>query len=247
MGAAAMILGVVFANMEGQFKIGPQGLEGSLIANTASAVIHEASSRGLLDAQTAEALGDAVRAAADEDADEHSAETIATDAINHMLERAAPGGPMDTLFAWLDAAWTHKSIRAAWPLTDDELRSVMAEAWIRANKEHPDVMKYDAEELREGLAAPYPSHSLFDAFETSTLEEFRDSWGDDFDVSKYGVSSAYRPVPPDYELFFLTPTDGEVWVVERPTLVMTRPFLLRLGPDGWRVASLGPTPPRLAE
>ncbi len=56
-----------------------------------------------------------------------------------------PDGPVAAAVAWLEIVIS-SDLMDVWPRTDPQLRLVLAQAWLWANRDHPDVAPYDRDE-----------------------------------------------------------------------------------------------------
>ena len=154
-----------------------------------------------------------------------------------------PEGPVVAASSWLREVLKDNLI-AAWTKTDPNLRLVLAQAFLWANRHHPAVLGYDLDEAAESLAGLTFDHDLWPEFETTQLREFHAAF-DDFFSGPYGVASRPRPVGTGMEIvkFVQTPSDQPT-VVTEPTAVVGHTFLLRATSGGWLMAGQGvDTPP----
>lgn len=155
-----------------------------------------------------------------------------------------PDGAVAAAYSWINTIVVAGDLRAAWAKTDLTLRLVFAQAWLWANREHPNTQAYDLDEVAESFAALGFEHDLWSNFEPIQVGELQRGW-EGWERGEWGAASASRLVPPDMELVLFQWTGGEVVVYEEPTLVMATPVLLRFTPEGWLVRGLSdqaPTP-----
>lgn len=167
--------------------------------------------------------------------------TVEDDAFQSEEELAAhygPDGPVAAALQWLDAIF-HDDLRAAWAKTEPNLRLVLAQAFLWANRTHPHTSGYDLDEGAAALAGLSFDHDLWPSFEATQLREFHEAF-DAFFSEPYGAASRPRPVGLDFEIvkFVRTESDEPEFVVG-PTLVEAQVFLLRATSDGWLVAGQG--------
>jgi len=80
--------------------------------------------------------------------------------------------------AWVGAAMDRRDLAGAWPLTDADLRLVLAQHWVLSHHEEPEVVGDPAgwEELAAGLAADPPDSPLWDRFARERLRRWRLHW-----------------------------------------------------------------------
>jgi hypothetical protein len=153
-----------------------------------------------------------------------------------MLAHVGPGGPVDAVRRWSELVLVDGDLREAWPLMDEPLRLVTAQAWLWANRTHVAVTPFDCDEVAASLASLSFDHPLWPAFEETQLGEFREAWRD-FNHSDWGAASRPRLIAPDYELVLFMHTGGEVLTLETETLMPSLPFVVRSTPNGWLVAA----------
>jgi tetratricopeptide (TPR) repeat protein len=151
------------------------------------------------------------------------------------------GGPVDTANKFVKTVKKRK-INRAWELLTPTLRLVLAQAWIWANKDHPDVTPYDRNELANSLSAVKSNHPLTRGFMATQLGEFQSAF-EAIDET-WGAASNPRPIGIDYELVLLSPTGGDVIIFdERTGPLRTAPFLMKQLMGQWRVDAFGPAYP----
>jgi hypothetical protein len=151
----------------------------------------------------------------------------------------AEDGPVAASREWLSTIFERNDLLAAWRKTDLELRQVLVQAWIWANRSHPLIVGLDRENLASELARSEPSHPLWRFFEESQLREFKEVWGE-LNLDRLGAASRPRPIAPDYELVIWLDTKGDVLHIEQPPFEEDALVLLmRSTPEGWLVAGLG--------
>jgi hypothetical protein len=145
-----------------------------------------------------------------------------------------PPTPQEVAAAWVEAVMDRGELRAAWPLTDDTLRLVLAQDWIWAHRHHPWVgHDADWDALARALSSPRPDHPLWDRFAEEQLELWQKIWK--------GLSArTWRPEE-DPEVLAL---DLEIVTFVEPAAedlgrhAFARRFALRHTEDGWRMASI---------
>jgi hypothetical protein len=153
-----------------------------------------------------------------------------------------PDGPVAAAGTWL-ALVLAGNLREAWPKTDPNLRVVLAQAWLWANREHPEVTPYERDDAAASLAGLTFDHDLWLPFEETQLGEIR-GWAGDFNLKDWGAASHPRLVPPDRELVMFIRTGGEVLTFEEPTFVEgALTMLMRHAPSGWLVAGFSDEAP----
>lgn len=155
-----------------------------------------------------------------------------------------PDGPVMAAAEWLRCILERNDLAEAWPRTDPNLRLVLAQSFLWANRGHEAVVGYDLDEAAASLASCGFDHELWPAFEATQVRESHDNW-DGFFAGHYGVASRPRPVGVDYEIVKYVETESdEPALVMEPTQVIALVFLLRSSPDGWLMAGLREeTPP----
>ncbi|MFJ4486809.1 SEFIR domain-containing protein [Streptomyces longwoodensis] len=162
-------------------------------------------------------------------------------ALDAMDAHFRDGGPVDTANKFVKAVKKRK-INRAWELLTPTLRLVLAQAWIWANKDHPDVTPYDRNELANSLSAVKSNHPLTRGFMAMQLGEFQSAF-EAIDET-WGAASNPRPIGIDYELVLLSPTGGDVIIFdERTGPLRTAPFLMKQLMGQWRVDAFGPAYP----
>lgn len=149
--------------------------------------------------------------------------------------RFAEGGPVDSVFEFIKAIQAGSFEGDVWPRISQELRRVLAEAWLWANRE---VFGLDSAAYPEDLVAMVLSgpsaHAAWQAFATTQAGELR-TWAE-FDVTQYGASNVPRPVGSDCDLVLLINTRGQAVVYGQPALVRAIHVLMRKEGEDWRVA-----------
>jgi len=80
--------------------------------------------------------------------------------------------------AWVRAAMDERDLRAAWPLTEPDLRMVLVQHWVLSHHEDADLLGPPAawEALAAELAADPPTSALWDQFAAERLKRWRQYW-----------------------------------------------------------------------
>src|SRR5438552_969394 len=127
-----------------------------------------------------------------------------------------PDGPVAGALAWLEAIF-NDDLLAAWRVTDPNLRLVLAQAFLWANREHPHTAGYDLGETARTLASLDADHDLWPSFVQTQLREFHEAFDEFFSVP-YGAGSRPRPVGIDYEIVKFVHTErDEPAIISEPT------------------------------
>ena len=151
-----------------------------------------------------------------------------------------PGDARATAVAWVEAVMDRRDLRAAWPLTDPELRLVLAQHWILSHAEAgADFIGPQAgwDMLAQGLAAEPPSHPLWDRFAKERLRRWREYWGT-FRASTWKAGERTDTVRPGVEVVtFAEPRLPALETRPAPPAALRRLAVRRSG-DGWLVAGL---------
>ncbi|WP_159394046.1 toll/interleukin-1 receptor domain-containing protein [Streptomyces sp. NRRL F-5755] len=162
-------------------------------------------------------------------------------ALAGMETHFRDGGPVDTANKFVQAVKKNKMDRA-WNLLTPTLRLVLAQAWVWANKDHPNLAPYNREELAKSLSTIKPTHKLTKDFMATQLGEFKSSFSSIDET--WGAASNPRPIGIDYELVVLSPTGGDIVIFdERTGPIQTSPFLMKQTMGQWRVHSFSPAYP----
>ncbi|MGQ5692415.1 toll/interleukin-1 receptor domain-containing protein [Rhodococcus erythropolis] len=129
----------------------------------------------------------------------------------------------------------------AWQAMDKDFRMVLAQDWILANQEHPNISALDREELAAELRRPDPTHELaqhflFSQFTklTSFAKTFDDSWGQAEKPRRYGL---------DFEVVIFTPTDGDILIWEPSSRIEGKTLVIRRRFGEWKIANTFPAVP----
>lgn len=159
----------------------------------------------------------------------------------------APDGPVATCFTFLESVLgPEPDYLKAWGLMDRNLRLCRAQAWLWNNRDYSPIGD-SLQELAEWMAGgsddqnpPTPLASrLWVEFEKIELQMIEDSWRASYN-RVLGAASHARPIGIDLELVVMLPTDGDVVLFEKPTLVdEALLYVMRFEADAWRVAAWG--------
>jgi len=161
-----------------------------------------------------------------------------------------PAGPVmaTTAFLW---AISERDATGAWPLLDGNLRLVLIQAWLWANREWSELQGRGLEDVAaELIQGPTPDSTLWNAFWSTTAQEFADGYRDPlelFAVDRLGAASRPRLRGIDLELIIWVPipsVDQPLHFDTGPVLIEgALPLLVRHTGDGWRIAGFGDEPP----
>ncbi|WP_318218482.1 toll/interleukin-1 receptor domain-containing protein [Streptomyces sp. SCL15-6] len=145
------------------------------------------------------------------------------------------GGPVTAATNWLTSLKRGKK-REVWKALTRELRLTLAQDWILANEDHPNLALYDRDELAKGLAAKNPTHPLGKHCLRGKLEVLQDHYRR-WDVRSWGAAGNPRRIGLDYELIVMAPADEGILITGPGELLPIYPILMRkVGPD-WMVAN----------
>lgn len=130
-------------------------------------------------------------------------------------------------------------MRELWEELEPNLRLVLAQAWIFANRDHPKIAGLDRDQLASELAKPRPKHKLTRDFFATQLAESRDAYRV-YNEDTWGAAERPRRFGIDYELVILMETggDGIEWQPDMSLPALT--FLLRRILGRWRIANFKP-------
>lgn len=144
------------------------------------------------------------------------------------------GGPVAAASTWLKSVLSG-DLAEAWRRVDPPFRHVLTQAWVRANREHPELVGYDPAVLARELSEEEPSHPLWRAYATSQVREFQANWSE-FDPKTWGAASCPRFIAPEYELVLLAECGEDGRLVTKPTEIPALKFLMRYRDGAWFVA-----------
>lgn len=145
----------------------------------------------------------------------------------------ADDGPVHAAYVWLASFLRGEDFYATWAGVDPDLRLVLAQAWLVANREHPDLARHDLEQARDALALERPTHDLTVPFGLTQLAELRAAWPW-IDLDNLGVGVEPRIVAPGYEAISLTILTGDSETSSAPELRL----LMHHAGGRWLVAGL---------
>jgi hypothetical protein len=80
--------------------------------------------------------------------------------LPELASHYGPRGPVAAANEWISLVLSG-NLRAAWPKTDATLRLVLAQAWLWANRERPDVEPFDLDDGAQSLAGLTFDHDLW--------------------------------------------------------------------------------------
>ena len=146
-------------------------------------------------------------------------------------------GPEDVARAWVEAVMDRGDLGAAWPITDQALRLVLAQHWILSRQDDAEVSAEDRDSLAEALAAYPPTHPFWQSFASQRLWRWREFWGT-FRTGKWDVAGERQPVATRVEVVtFMEKHRLLGWAKPGPPPAARR-FAVRSTPQGWVVAGL---------
>ncbi|MFC7863695.1 TIR domain-containing protein [Streptomyces murinus] len=151
------------------------------------------------------------------------------------------GGPVDTVTKWLVNVKRGKR-RDVWRALTREFRLCLAQDWIIANEEHPNLIPCDRDELAEALAAKNPIHPLGKHCLKSKLRVFQDHYRR-WNIDGWGAAGNPRRIGLDYELIVIAPADEGILVTRNDESLPVYAILMRKIGFDWLVANLGPAYP----
>lgn len=165
--------------------------------------------------------------------------TMAFQAIEtHFRE----GGPVDVATRFVTAVKKGRMDRA-WEMLSPTLRKVLVQAWLWANREHPEVAPHDREVTTPALSMIKSKHPLRRAFMATQLGELQQAFFG-IDIKSWGAAANPRPIGLDYELVLLSPTDGSVIEFNKRTgPLRTVPFLMKQMMGEWKIENFRPAYP----
>jgi hypothetical protein len=108
-------------------------------------------------------------------------------------------GPLGAASNWVNAILRDGSLKAAWPLTDEDMREDLAASWVAVNRRHPLLLDEDPEAIAEDLATLEPTRPLlWDGFELSQVAFLRDQMAA-VDLDTWCWATDPRPLGVDLE------------------------------------------------
>jgi tetratricopeptide (TPR) repeat protein len=161
--------------------------------------------------------------------------------ISAMNSHLGPSGPVMAVEDWLRLVQRGR-MKKIWDELDPNLRLVLAQAWIYANRNHPTLASLDQDGLAAELARPRPRHRLVRDFFTTQLAEFQDAYRT-YNDETWGAAAQPRRFGIDYELVILMETGGDT-IEWRPGMsLLAISILLRRILGKWRIANFSPEIP----
>jgi hypothetical protein len=148
-----------------------------------------------------------------------------------------PGSARAALQDWLSLVQNGK-MREAWKITDRDLRLSLAQDWILANNQHPNLIGFNRDDLAVALSALEPSGKFAEPFLSSQLRKFQNTY-QHIDLADWGAAERQRRFKIEYELVILSPTKGEFVTWEGNTSLRATVFILRRRLHDWHIAGFG--------
>jgi hypothetical protein len=105
---------------------------------------------------------------------------------------------------------------AVWKGLDDNLRLALAQDWILANSDHPQVREHDRDTLAKALSEARPRLALAHRMIEGRMEVLRDHYAT-MDPSFWGPVANPQPLDTEHVVVVLAPTEG---AGEERTLLM---------------------------
>jgi tetratricopeptide (TPR) repeat protein len=161
--------------------------------------------------------------------------------IAAMNSHLGPGGPVMTAQDWLRLVQRGR-MKKIWEELEQNLRLVLAQAWIYANRNHPNLSGLDQDGLAAELARPRPRHRLVRAFFATQLAEFQDAYRT-YNDETWGAAERPRRFGIDYELVLLMETGGDAIEWQPGMSLPAFSILLRRVLGRWRIANFSPEIP----
>lgn len=155
--------------------------------------------------------------------------------IEAMNAHFGPGGPVATAQQWLGLVHRGR-MQKVWEGIDANLRLVLAQAWIYANRDHPRLAGIDRDRLASELARSRPRHRLLRDFFATQLAEARDAY-QAYNDETWGAAEKPRRFGLDYELVIFMETGGDPLVWEPNMRVPAFAILLRRVLGRWYIAN----------
>ena len=155
-----------------------------------------------------------------------------------MAGDGAGGGARAAAVAWVRAAMDERDLRAAWPLTEPDLRLVLAQHWVLSHHEDHDLVGPAGgwDPLAAGLAADPPESPLWDRFAAERLKRWRLHWPA-FRAATWDLRDEPEVVRPGLEVVtFIEP--GRKLNLKPGSPVTYRRLAVRRKGNVWRVAGV---------
>jgi hypothetical protein len=150
-------------------------------------------------------------------------------------------GPVTAATNWLTSVKRGKK-REVWKQLTRELRLSLAQDWIIANEDHPNLKSYDRDELAEALATKNPTHPLGKHCLRSKLEVLQKHYKE-WDIEGWGAAGNPRRIGLDYELVVMARADEGILIAEEGEPLQIYPILMRKVGFDWMIANFGPAYP----
>lgn len=142
--------------------------------------------------------------------------------------------------AWVRAVMDDRDLRAAWPLTDADLRLVLVQHWILSRGADDVVGSPDGwETLASRLAACPPTSMAWETFAAERLKRWRLHWVG-FNSTTWDLRDEPETPAPDVEVVTFIEPGQKLRTTPGPPIVYRR-LAVRRRDDGWRVAGLDGT------
>jgi hypothetical protein len=158
--------------------------------------------------------------------------------VEAMSAHFGPDGPVAAAQNCLSLVRRGR-MRELWEELEPNLRLVLAQAWIFANRDHPRIAGLDRDELASELAKPRPRHRLIRDFFATQLDEFRHSYRA-YNEETWGAAERPRRFGMDTELVILMETGGDRIDWQPDMSLPAFPFLLRRILGRWRISNFRP-------
>ncbi|AMU74381.1 hypothetical protein BAB79_06695 [Mycobacteroides abscessus] len=155
-------------------------------------------------------------------------------ALGYLNSLFGEGSARAAVWHWL-ALIRQADIAAAWQLMERDVRLALAQDWILANADHPNLSPYNRDELAADLSALTPQHELAAPFLASQLGKFQSAYGH-IDEENWGSAERRRVYNIEYELVIMVETKGEHTRWESGTWAPTAALVMRRQTTEWLVA-----------
>lgn len=153
----------------------------------------------------------------------------------------APPVPREVAVSWVRAVMDERDLRAAWRLTEPDLRLVLVQHWVLSHHEEPELVgpfeQWD--ELAAGLAAEPSTSERWDRFAGERLKRWRRHWPG-FSARTWDLRDEREAPRPGLEVVtFIEP--GRKLQLTPGGPVTYRRLALRRHGDAWLVAGVDGT------
>ncbi|MGH9166101.1 MAG: hypothetical protein ACRDZW_11420 [Acidimicrobiales bacterium] len=145
-----------------------------------------------------------------------------------------------TAVAWVRAVMDERDLRAAWPLTEPDLRLVLAQHWILSHGGDEVVGSPEGwDTLAAGLAACPPTHLGWEVFAAERLKRWRQYWAG-FNSTTWDLRDEPEIPRPGMEIVTFIQPGQKLRTKPGPPIVYRRLAVRRADePDAtWRLAGL---------